>query len=121
MSRILINFSDRAVGNVTEPGDYSFGEGYFGLFLRAKVTRDGSLSKTWLQRVNVRGLGEGGGSKRRELGLGKYPLVGVGAVRTTAEENASLAMGGGDPLAEMEVEEVPVLRGCCSGGYLKEQ
>ena len=110
MSRILINFSDRAVGNVTEPGDYSFGEGYFGLFLRAKVTRDGSLSKTWLQRVNVRGLGEGGGSKRRELGLGKYPLVGVGAVRTTAEENASLAMGGGDPLAEMEVEEVPVLR-----------
>ena len=74
------------VSKVTAPGHYWDGHG---LILR--VTRAGS--KQWVQRLRIRG-------KRRELGLGGYPLVTLAMAREAALANRRAVHAGGDPLAE---------------------
>ncbi len=74
------------VSKVTEPGHYWDGHG---LILR--VTRAGS--KQWVQRLRIRG-------KRRELGLGGFPLVTLAMAREAALANRRMVHAGGDPLAE---------------------
>ena len=74
------------VSKATAPGHYHDGHG---LILR--VTRAGT--KQWVQRLRIRG-------KRRELGLGGYPLVTLAMAREAALANRRKVHAGGDPLAE---------------------
>ncbi|MFD0908591.1 tyrosine-type recombinase/integrase [Ruegeria arenilitoris] len=76
------------VKNVTKPGKY-FDNSRYGLFLR--IDKDGR--KYWIQRIVISG-------KRREIGLGGYPLVTLSMAREQAAENKRKAYLGGDPLAE---------------------
>ena len=52
-----------------------------------------SGSRSWVQRITIRG-------RRRELGLGGFPLVSLKEARALAFANRKLARTGGDPLAE---------------------
>ena len=74
------------VSKATAPGHYHDGHG---LILR--VTRAGT--KQWVQRLRIRG-------KRRELGLGGYPLVTLAMAREAALANRRAVHAGRDPLAE---------------------
>ena len=74
------------VSKVTAPGHYHDGHG---LILR--VTAAGT--KQWVQRLRIRG-------KRRELGLGGYPLVTLAMAREAALANRRKVHAGADPLAE---------------------
>lgn len=70
---------------VTVPGKYRDAHG---LMLRVMP----SGSKQWVQRIAVHG-------RRRELGLGGYPLVSLAEARKAAFNNRRIARGGGDPFA----------------------
>ena len=74
------------VSKATDAGHYHDGHG---LILR--VTRAGS--KQWVQRLRIHG-------KRRELGLGGYPLVTLAMAREAALANRRAVHAGDDPLAE---------------------
>ena len=73
------------VSKATEAGHYHDGHG---LILR--VTRAGS--KQWVQRLRIHG-------KRRELGLGGFPLVTLAMAREAALANRRAVHAGDDPLA----------------------
>ena len=73
------------VRNVTRVGRYCDGNG---LYLQVHPTG----SRNWIQRIIIRG-------RRRELGLGGFPLVSLKEARATAFTNRKLAREGGDPLA----------------------
>lgn len=75
------------VNSITAAGKYHDGKGN-GLFLLVKPTG----AKSWVQRLTIRG-------KRRDIGLGAYPLVTLSEAREQALENKRLARAGGDPLA----------------------
>ena len=79
------------VRTVAAPGQYWDGHG---LILR--VTAAGT--KQWVQRLRIRG-------KRRELGLGGFPLVTLAQARETALTNRREARAGGDPLGEKRREQ----------------
>ena len=74
------------VRNVARAGRYCDGHG---LYLDVRPTG----SRSWVQRLAIRG-------RRRELGLGGFPLVSLKEARETAFANRKLARSGGDPLAE---------------------
>ena len=69
--------------------------------LYLNVTTSGS--KSWVQRLTVDG-------KRRELGLGGFPLVSLAEARAAALANRRLAYAGGDPLAAKRQTQVPTFR-----------
>ncbi len=71
-----------------QPGKYHDGLGH-GLFLRV----DPNLSRFWVQRVVING-------KRREIGLGSFPIVSLAEARSAALKNKQLTFAGLDPLAE---------------------
>ena len=70
------------------PGRYSDGAGN-GLMLWVNP----SGARMWVQRVTV-------GGKRRDLGLGGFPIVTLAMARELALENKRTVQRGGDPLAE---------------------
>lgn len=70
------------------PGKYHDRTGT-GLLLRV----DPNGARFWIQRITVYG-------KRRELGLGAWPVVTLADAREAALENKRIAYHGGDPLAE---------------------
>ena len=74
--------------NSLGPGKYFDGAGH-GLYLRI----DSNGAKFWIQRIVIHG-------KRREMGLGGYPLITLAEARETARANKRLAYLGGDPMAE---------------------
>ena len=55
------------------------------------VVEPGGRSRHWVQRLVV-------GGRRRDLGLGSFPLTSLSEARERAWENRKLARGGGDPL-----------------------
>lgn len=59
------------------------------LFLKVQV-RNGHVSKSWVQRLAIKG-------KRRDLGLGAFPLVSLAEARNMAFDNRRIARRGGDP------------------------
>ena len=59
-----------------------------------------SGSRQWVQRLVIRG-------RRRELGLGGFPLVSLAEAREAAFHNRKLARQGGDPLAHKRKSAVP--------------
>jgi integrase len=71
-----------------KPGKHHDGAGT-GLFLRV----DPNGGRFWIQRVTIHG-------KRREIGLGGFPVVGLADARKAAMANKQRAFAGGDPLAE---------------------
>ena len=85
--------SDRHVRTEGRPGMYADGNG---LYLRV----DPSGAKRWVQRIVIRG-------KRRNLGLGGFPLVSLKEAREKAINNRKLARSGGDPLVEKRRRAVP--------------
>ena len=74
------------VRNVAQAGRYCDGNGVY-LVVQPSGTR------SWVQRLVIRG-------RRRELGLGGFPLVPLKDARAQALANRRLARAGGDPLAE---------------------
>ena len=81
------------VRTVVEPGKYHDAHG---LILRVMP----SGSKQWVQRIVVQG-------RRRDLGLGGFPLVSLAEARQQAFENRRLARAGGDPMALKGRPDVP--------------
>ena len=81
------------VKRVSEPGKY---HDEHGLILRVKPTG----SKQWVQRLVVK-------ARRRDIGLGGYPLVSLAEAREAAFLNRKLARAGGDPLAMRRRPDVP--------------
>ena len=73
------------VRSVTRAGRYCDGHG---LYLEVQP----SGSRSWIQRIAIRG-------RRREIGLGGFPLVSLKEAREQAFANRKLARSGGDPLA----------------------
>ena len=62
-----------------------------------------SGAKSWVQRLTIDG-------KRRDLGLGGWPLVTLAEAREKAFENRKLARAGGDPLAAKRKAKMPTFR-----------
>ena len=60
-------------------------------------------SKSWVQRLTIQG-------KRRDIGLGGFPLVTLAEARDEAFQNRRLARRGGDPLADKRKAKVPIFR-----------
>lgn len=80
-----------------KPGRHADGRG---LYLVVEPTG----AKRWMQRIVI-------GGKRRDLGLGSYPAVGLADARAKALANKSHIEAGGDPLeakrqAEAEAKAV---------------
>ena len=73
--------SSTFVQKVTRPGSYGDGYGSRGLTLRVKRLVNGRTSKTWTQRLVI-------GGKATNLGLGRWPEVGLAAARDKAIVNA---------------------------------
>lgn len=76
------------VRNITQQGKY-FDAGRTGLYLRI----DKKDRKQWVQRIVI-------GGKRREIGLGSYPMVTLAMAREQAFDNKRNVYMGGDPVAE---------------------
>ena len=70
------------------------------------VVEPGGHSRHWVQRLTVDG-------KRRDLGLGGYPYVGLAEARAAAFSNRQLARRGGDPTAALQRSRVPTFRTAC--------
>ena len=75
----------------SRPGRYTDGRRGNGLSLLVKLAADGGVRKVCTQRVQVDG-------RRRNLGLGRYPLVKLSEAREMALSNARDAWRGVDPL-----------------------
>ena len=84
------------VRSLTAPGLHGDGGT---LFLRV---RPGG-SRQWVQRLTIAG-------KRRDLGLGGWPLVTLAEARDRALDNRRAARRGGDPLAEKRRARMPTFR-----------
>ena len=81
---------------ITKPGRYGDGGTLF-----LYVARGGT--KSWVQRVTIDG-------KRRDIGLGSYPVVSLAKARRRAFENRVAIEDGRDPLAEKRRAAIPTFR-----------
>ncbi|MBC7619248.1 MAG: integrase arm-type DNA-binding domain-containing protein [Candidatus Saccharibacteria bacterium] len=88
MPRIAKEMGPLEIKRLTAPGYFAVG-GAAGLTLQ--ITPNGI--KSWLLRVKV-------GTKRREIGLGAYPGVGVALARVKAQELRDAIVAGVDPVAQ---------------------
>ena len=79
--------------SLNSPGLYGDGET---LYLRVSPTG----TKSWIQRIQYDG-------RRRDLGLGPYPLVTLKMARELATENRLAVLRGLDPLAERQRPKAP--------------
>ena len=84
-----VRLSATFVKNVSEPGRYGDGRGGHGLTLLVKPTKTGRWSKTWSQRLKIKGT-------MVTRGLGSYPLVSLAMARERAFDNASRVAQGED-------------------------
>ena len=84
------------VRSLSKPGRYGDGGTLF-----LSIAPGGS--KSWIQRVAVNG-------RRRDIGLGGWPLVTLAEARNQAFENRRLARRGGDPLADKQRAKAPTFR-----------
>lgn len=82
--------SDVAVRRLASPGMHAVG-GVSGLYLRISTAG----SKSWILRATVAG-------KRRDMGLGPYPEVGLAQARARARDLREQIWRGSDPVAERQ-------------------
>ena len=92
MGKLTVGF----VRSVKEPGRYVDGE-----TLLLKVTPGGS--KSWIQRLMI-------DSKRHDIGLGAFPLIGLAEARERAFANRVAVAHGEDPLADKHRARTPTFR-----------
>ena len=92
----MARLSAAKVKAIKKPGMHGDGNG---LYLR--VT--GSGSRSWMQRIVIHG-------RRRDMGLGSYPVIGLAEARALALANKALVTAGRDPLAERDRANVPTFR-----------
>ena len=92
----MTRLSAAKVKAIKKPGMHGDGNG---LYLR--VT--GSGSRSWMQRIMIHG-------RRRDIGLGSYPAIGLAEARALALANKALVTAGRDPLAERHRANVPTFR-----------
>ena len=79
---------------LNEPGRYGDGGG-----LHLVVRPSGS--KAWVQRIAING-------KRRDMGLGGFPVISLAAARERAAKNKTAVANGHDPQAEQrELRSLP--------------
>lgn len=85
----------------------SFGKHEDGGGLRLVVSKSGA--KKWVLRYTIHG-------KRREMGLGSFPAIGLGEARQKAGESRNLAANGQDPinLRRVEPEKIPNFTSCAA-------
>ena len=69
------------VKNVPSPGRYGDGHGGHGLTPDVKVSRNGRIAKSWIQRIRMNG-------KPTHMGLGTWPVITLAMARDKAIENA---------------------------------
>ena len=81
---------------LTVAGMYGDGDGLY-----LKIGRGDARS--WIQRIKY-------GGRRRDIGLGRFPDVGLAQAREAAARNRALIASGGDPLAEKRRTNVPTFR-----------
>lgn len=93
---LLGKLTAAAVKSLWKPGRYGDGGTLF-LYIAP------GGSKSWIQRLTING-------RRRDMGLGAYPLVSLREARDKAFENRKLARSGGDPLAEKRRARTPTFR-----------
>lgn len=99
MARRVRQFCNKLIDLVlgqAKPGRHADGNGLY-LYVRP------GGSRSWIQRLTIRG-------RRRDLGLGPYPLVTLAQARELARENRRIARSGGDPLKDRERKVLPTLR-----------
>ena len=96
MSKTIRKLSPIEVSALKTPGFFRAGET---LYLKVKP----GGTKSWIQRIIIRG-------QRRDIGLGRYPLVGLSEARELALRNRRIARDGGDPHAEMRKANMPTFR-----------
>ena len=77
------------VKDLKTPGLYGDGRGGFGLRLLVKPTANGRWSKSWSQRMRIKG-------NITTLGLGGFPLVTLAKAREKALDNARRVSEGED-------------------------
>ena len=70
------------------------------------VVEPGGRSRHWVQRLTIN-------DKRRDLGLGGYPYVGLAEARAAAFANRQLARRGGDPTETVRQSRLPTFRTAC--------
>ena len=99
----MARLSAARVKAIKKPGMHGDGNG---LYLR--VT--GSGSRSWMQRIVIHG-------RRRDLGLGGYPAIGLAEARARALANKALVTAGRDPLAERHRANVPTFRDAAKKVY----
>jgi integrase len=80
--------SDRGA-RAASPGEHTV-DGAAGLILRVHAAANGSLTRTWIVRVND-------GVRRRRLGLGQYPALGLAEARRKATDYHRAIAEGIDP------------------------
>jgi integrase len=90
MPRIAMEMGALHVKRLSAPGYHAVG-GVPGLQLQ--ISKAGS--KSWLLRIKV-------GEKRREIGLGAYPGVGLALAREKAQQTREAIVAGLDPVAKRE-------------------
>lgn len=71
------------------PGRYGDGHGGRGLSLRVRLRTNGTISKTWVQRIKING-------QVTNLGLGSYPVVTLDEARKKAIDNLRRVAQGED-------------------------
>jgi integrase len=94
MARAVDRLSARSVQSATAPGLYPDG---YGLYL--KVAPSGSRS--WILRYRHAG-------RRRDMGLGRYPLISLAEARQRAEKQRRVLADGIDPLAEKRSQRAAI-------------
>ena len=99
----MARLSAAKVKAIKKPGMHGDGNG---LYLR--VT--GSGSRSWMQRIVIHG-------RRRDMGLGSYPAIGLAEARALALANKALVTAGRDPLAERHRANVPTFRDAAKKVY----
>ena len=89
------------VKTISRAGRYGDGRGGHGLSLLVKARADGSLSKTWAQRIRIDG-------KPRNLGLGTYPVVSLATARSKALKHLVAVDAGEDPTIKVAPPQLTV-------------
>ena len=88
---------------LSEPGMY-----HADLTLYLNIARGGS--KSWIQRITIEG-------KRRDIGLGPFPVIGLAEARRRAFANRVAVAEGRDPRADKRRAKVPTFREAADKTY----